>query len=297
MPDLDEKLDELQEQIKNEMGVLKLDSKSESSLQKQPDETVVSPKNDIKEHKGYMDRETYIRKHGSDEGYKDKETFDRDGSFFKKIEAQNRKIDELIEFNRQSIEHGRKVEKAAYEKALRDLQIEKIELIKNADAEGVIALEQRAEVVKEQIKEFEKPIPINETNNQVLDAESIYFKERNSSWINGSSEEDKRMQAMSRAVISYLQETEPNISSKDAVDRIENELKEKFPKRFENQYKDKPALITLSTTDRNNKKSDLIGKLTQQQKDFVKKAKKYGSKLTEEEYAKQLELTGDLRDE
>jgi len=293
MSDIDEKLEQLQEQMKAERELLKLDKQEEIVKT----ETLEVKKEENKEHKGHMDRETYIRKYGSDEGYKDKETFDRDGSFFKKIEAQNRKIDELIEFNRQSIEHGRKVEKAAYEKALRDLQMEKIELIRNADAEGVIALEQRAELVKEQIKEFEKPVMTPETQQQQLDADSLSFQERNSSWIKGTTTEDKQMQAMTRAVISYLQETEPNISSKDAIERIENELKEKFPKRFDNQYKDKPSLVGSSTTDRNDRKSGLVGKLTKQQKEFVRKAKEYGSKLTEEEYAKQLALTGELRDE
>lgn len=283
----EENIEKLQEQIKTELA----------TLNKEVTEVSKEVKEESKDVKGYMDRDTYIKKHGSDEGFKDKDQFDRDGSFFKKIEAQNKKIDELLEFNRQSIEHGRKVEKAAYEKALRDLQMEKIELIRNADAEGVLALEQRTEVVREQIREIEKPVVPVQTPS-TMDSESIAFKERNAAWINGTNEEDKKMQAMSRAVITYLQETEPNISSHDAIIRIESELKEKFPGRFESQYKDKPSLVGHSTAGKeSDRKAVLINKLTKQQKDFVKKARDYGSKLTEEEYAKQLVLTGDLRDE
>jgi hypothetical protein len=281
-----EKLDQQIKQAQEELKVVKEEIKDVEI--EQSDSKV--------EQKGYMDRETYIKKYGSDEGFKDKDQFDRDGSFFKKIEAQNRKIEELIEFNRQAVEYGRKADKAGYEKALRDLQIEKINLIKNADAEGVLRVEQQTEVVKEQIKEFEKPIL--RQPEPVMDSESIAFRERNAEWINGSSLEDKKMQAMTRAVITYLQETEPNISSKDAVARIESELKEKFPNRYPSEYKDRPSLVGTSTTSsKEGKKSNLTNRLTQQQKDFVRKAQEYGSKLTQEEYAKQLALTGDLRDE
>lgn len=296
MSDLDERLSELQEQIKAEREVLKLDERVEEVVEESVKESTKEEiKEEVKEHKGHMDRESYVRKYGSDEGYKDKETFDRDGSFFKKIEAQNKKIDELLEFNRQALEHTKKVERASYEKALRDLQMEKIELIRQADAEGVIAVEQKAAVVQEQIKAFEEPA--SKPAQQQLDAEAISFQERNSAWLNGSTVEDKRMQAMARAVITYLQETEPNISSKDAVTRIEDELKEKFPKKFESEYRNKPALVGTSTAGKDHNRSELASKLTKQQKEFVRKAKTYGSTLTEEEYAKQLALTGALRDE
>jgi hypothetical protein len=56
-------------------------------------------------------------------------------------------------------------------------------------------------------------------------------------------------------------------------------------------------MVAKSTVSSGSSPKTLAGRLSTQQKNFVKTAAVYGSKLTEEDYAKQLQITGDLRDE
>lgn len=295
---MDNYTDEMKEQLAAIRTELKLDEEpkkveTKAEVVEEIKEEIVEEKK-VEKNDGYMNEDQYLKKHGSLDGFKSKDKFEADGSFFRKIEAQNKKIDELLEFNRKAMEHSQKVEKAAYEKALRDLQVEKLEHVKNADVNAVIEIEKRTEVVKEQIKQFEAPIA---PETKPLSSNEAAFKERNKDWLSGTSTEDMKMVALAQSALVYLQKTDPNIDEALAIKYIEDEVKAKFPSRFKNENQDKPSLVSSSTARREDSKDSMISRLTKQQKDFYKQAKQYGSKLTEEQYAKQLALTGDLRDE
>lgn len=237
---------------------------------------------------GYLSESDYQRKHGSLDGFKSKEQFDKDGSFFRKIEAQNKKIDELIEFNKQTLDHAKKVEKAAKEQALKDLQLQKIEAIKLGDLNGVNEVERQSEAIKEELSVAQQSpvVPLSE--------EAKAFKQRNT-WLSGTSSEDLLMQEEALLVLNQLKRLSPDISEDAVIQKIEAKVKLNFPHRFENPNKSQVQLTTTSTVSNTISTSDSLGdRLTAQQKEFVKKARSYGSKLTNEEYAKQLELTGDL---
>lgn len=226
------------------------------------------------------------------------EQFVKDGSFFKKIDTQNKKIDELIAFNKQQMELNKKVEIAAYEKALRDIQSKKLQAIKEADVDGALQFEKQAEEVKHQL-ETSKTTPVlskeehleTKLSKQVLD-----FQEKHKSWLNGTTPEDRKMKAFLKGKVTEFLEVDPNYPEEEAIKEIEEELHKKFPNKFENQNQNKPSMITKSTVSTDGKKLPLE-KLTDRQKDFIKRAKQIDPNYKTEEYIRQLKLTGQLEDD
>ena len=235
-------------------------------------------------------------KEGFDPNYKGPnkktpEQFVKDGSFFRKIDSLNKKIDELADFNRQTLEHNKKLEKASYEKALRDLQMQKLDAIRNGDVDNVLTIEKQAEAMQAHINQQATPAPAAPD----LSKEVVDFRTKHQDWITGTSAEDKRMQVMTQKIIEFLNETSPGISEAEGIKEIEKRLKVEFPSRFSNPNQSNASLTAESTTSK-NKEQDYTGLLSDRQKEFYKNAKKYGSKLTLKEYVNQLRLTGDLNE-
>jgi hypothetical protein len=69
------------------------------------------------------------------------------------------------------------------------------------------------------------------------------------------------------------------------------------PERFENPNKSKPIAVTKGSTVQSTGKQGLAVRLTDKQRDFLKQAQAQGVKMTAEEYAKQLDMTGDLKND
>lgn len=228
---------------------------------------------------------------------KSPEQFVKDGSFFRKIESQNKKIDELIAFNKQQMEHNKKLEKASYQQALEDLQKAKRDAITDADADRVFETEKQLEIVKEQIKQSEvdvlnkpKPVEITDVGRK--------FQERNLSWLNGTDEDDRRMRVLAQKVIEYLNEVDPSVNESSAIEMIEAEVKSKFPHKFENENQKKPLLVGKSTVNQGVQKDSFsIEGLSQRQKDFIKQARMIDETFKTDDYIRQLRLTGEIQDE
>ena len=70
-----------------------------------------------------------------------------------------------------------------------------------------------------------------------------------------------------------------------------------FPNKFDNPATKKPAAVATSSTSAGSSKSSLESKLNSRQLQFIRDARKRGCPITIEEYANQLRLTGELRDE
>lgn len=226
------------------------------------------------------------------------EEFVKDGSFFKKIKEQNKTIDELKAVVKDLADHNTKVEKAAYDRAVADLKRAKETAVLEADLIKVRALEAREEQLKAE-QSAPKPV-VNEAPK--LTQELLDFQERNKSWFNRQTDENDEMvdaaDFIANKIATQLKQRGLTMSQGEQLALVEKRIKEFYPKRFENENQDKkPLVVRSSTSTGGNASSGLADRLTAQQKDFVKKARTYGSKLTNEEYAKQLQLRGDLRDE
>lgn len=205
----------------------------------------------------------------------------------KRAEVANKEVQQLTKTVQQLVEHNKKVEKAAYEKAKRELEVQKEQLILEADVEGVRRLELEQEVIQKNIEHVDKiQAPVEQTMTQ----EAVDYVERNKFWLHGTSPEDKKMQIMTNKVIDYLKEAEPNITEVAAIAFIEQEIKSKFPNRFENENKTKAAAVMKSKSSSTGDSSGLS--LSRDERDSFLAIQKVDPSYTLKEYVKQLELIG-----
>lgn len=292
---------EVSEQIQEELNQALAEIKAKNNEEVSEDiKSEVVPE-DVKSEDPYLDEAV---KAGYDPDYKGPnrktpEQFVKDGSFFKKIDAQNKKIEELTKVVKQSLSHNEKLEKAAFDKAARELDQARDQAIMEGDLNAVKVIEEQKNIVLEQrmAKNQEEPIPAEIT------PDLQEFLSRNGSWFNHDTPENSRMvkaaDLIDKLIAEELNEKGQRLSQKDHLKLVEERLREipMFSHKFPEDMNKKAALTTRSTvSEGNHNDKGLAGRLTKQQKDFVKQARTYGSKLTEEAYAKQLKLTGELSD-
>ena len=211
----------------------------------------------------------------------------------KRAESANKEVEKLTKTVQQLVEHNKKVEKAAYEKAKRDLESRKEQLILEADVDGVRRIELEQQVIDKNIEHIERiEQPQVQQEQQQLSQEAKEYIDRNNFWLNGTSPEDKKMQIMTNKVIDYLKEAEPNISEKDAIAFIENELKSKFSHRFENDNKEKAPMVMKSTSSKGASASSSLSTLSRDERDSFLAIQKVDPSYTLKEYVAQLDLIG-----
>lgn len=253
-----------------------------------------SPKDDI--------TEKALKMGWNPKGSKDAKRFVEDKSFFDRIESKNKKIDELADTVRNLVDHNSKLEKASYEKALRDLQRAKEDAVSTADVARYRAIETEQIQVQKQIQEVElqaETIRPKQDAPQISE-ELLQFKEDNKAWFNLDTEENKDMvedaDYIDKRIAKQAAREGRVLTQAEHLKLVTDAIKKQYPHRFKNTKRDEVGTVGSSTTERESGKS-ISSKLTSQQKNFVKQARAYGSKMTEESYAKQLKLTGELRDE
>ncbi len=214
--------------------------------------------------------------------------FVEDKSFFDKIAAQNKKIDELIEFNKRTIAQAEKAEKIAYERALQDIANKKLEAVDMADKQAYLLAEQ------EEARLRQVSIPQEAPKQPDEHPDVVAFKTRHAEWLNSGDDESKKMRAFVAGKAAELNALDPNYDPALAVRQIEEELKERFSHKFDNDNRKGVALVSETTVSEGKVKT-LSDRLTTEQKNYIKKARQYGSKMTDEQYAKRLEMIGELK--
>lgn len=292
----------LSQQIKEEMQKLE-DRKKPVSSEKETTENVVNEVTNESEETTdpYLDE---ALKSGYDPNYrgpnkKTPEQFVKDGSFFKKIDSLKKENEEIKRILTQQSEHALKVEQAAYEKAIRDLELKKIEAVAQADIEAYQEADIRQRQEHQRFQESQ--VPAKPTQTQEHSKEVMDFVERNKSWFNNDTPENKLMATAADGLCNLVAlEAEAKgekIDINEQLHRVEERIKRLYPEKFVNEAKMKPKSVASSTVSSGESPKTLANRLSSRQKQFIKQAREYGSKLTEEQYAKQLELTGELRDE
>lgn len=245
---------------------------------------------------GWTSKQEWVESGKDPKAWKTADQYVKDGSFFKKIDAQKKEIQELKNLMKQQIEHNKKVEKAAYEKALKEVQQEKLQKVSEGDTEGFRLAEQKEEALKEQ---FTQPTETQQAPELTDEVKS--FVDRNKSWFNMNTEENAEMARAADLIDKFIDEQAKQkgktLTQTEQLSMVEERIKKLYPHRFENPNLKKPSTVAKSTSGYSGDNKGITAKLTKRQLDYVKQAQRHGLNISVEEYAKQLKLTGDLRDE
>jgi hypothetical protein len=178
------------------------------------------------------------------------------------------------------IEHNKKQEKIAYDRARQELEQQRIEAIRQGDVESVQALD----------REVSQLQPVQETHEAVLD-----FQERNSGWLGGTSSEDKAMQAFAFGMDSML--VHEQLSPDNHMAKLENSLREQFPDYFGVKTKVRSPVSSgggSNVAREGSKKTFSLRDLSEQQRKIAEEFEYYKI-MTKEEYLKDLVKSGEIK--
>ena len=195
----------------------------------------------------------------------------------KELKQLRRTVDELKE-------HMQKQEKVAYEKALKDLQAQRVEAIQSGDVERV-----------QEIDKAQADLPqVNDTPPAVID-----FQERHNEWLTSPSFEHMQMREWVTKRDNEL--AQYNLSPEEHMKTLEEHLHKQFPDKFgeanPNPEQHIPAVESGSGDNvaaKRGKKTFRFRDLDTYQKQAAKDFERLGV-MAVEDYIKQLVDAGELK--
>lgn len=194
---------------------------------------------------------TEIEKRAVDQGWVPQEEWDGDpdqwrparefidrGELFKKIDEQNRTLKDYKRAIDDLAKHNSQIAQAEYKRALDDLRAQKKDALIEGDADKVIAIEEKMDVVRDSARNAPKTPQIEApVSNPVFD----HWLERNA-WYN----DNKAMRAFADRLGNELHAA-GHVSPTDLLTQIEKEVKKEFAHKFTNPNRDKPGAVEGST--------------------------------------------------
>lgn len=238
------------------------------------------------------------------------EQFIRDGSFFKKINAQKKDIEDLKSTIQDLVRQHKKMEEMGYQKAIDELKAMRNQAIEEGDVVKVNALDDHIQQEREKMRNSEVHVEPNREAPPEVHPAAVNFKEKNSNWffnydVNKSeselTQEERENKEMTEMALIYDEHLGKNkIDPERAMHLIEDRVQQYYKHRFENPKRDEPTAVASASrsTDGSLSTKSLVSRMTPRQKNqyemFSSFDKSFG---TIEDYAKHLEKIGELKND
>src|ERR1700693_4276605 len=181
---------------------------------------------------GWRPKEEY---HGDPGKWVNADIFVARAPLFEHIESQKKELKRLQAGMSELQGHYKNVEQATYKKALADLRAEKKVALEQLDADAVIDIDERIDLVKEQQGQALKLVEAQTQETQQIHPEFATWVTRNA-WYN----QDRGMRAYADAVGVDLAATH---SPAQVLVEVEKAIKQRFPERFTNPNRKKPGAV------------------------------------------------------
>lgn len=262
------------------------------------------------------------------QGWRPKEEFDdasgkefvsageflRRGELFEKIDSQKHKIQKLEKMFEELGTHVKSVKEEAYKKAISDLETQRLQAIREGDEKQTLAIEQKQIAEQQKLIDLQKlELSKEQDTDTKADSKSIEpvnklkpedeqaaksFMDRNSFWFNNTSSDNVMMVNFAMTAENMLAHTNPELTAAQRLERVEADIRKRFPEKFENSRRNDPSpVVTKSTTTASKSSNRLSHRLTPQQKSMAENLVKLKAYSSLDEYAQDLELRGQLRHE
>lgn len=203
-----------------------------------------------------------------------KEFVDR-GELFKKIDDQNRTVKELKRALADMQKHHESVRETEYKRALEALKDQKKTAILEQDADAVISIDDKMDLVKEEMRKLgQQQVP----EPQEINPEFAAWTNKNKWYLT-----DEPMKAYADAVGRSL--ASKGMAPTDVLAEVEKQVKSQFRDKFVNPNRDKPGSVEGSSP-RGGKTSDSFT-LTDEERKVMNRFVRTGV-MTEDQYIKDL---------
>ncbi len=194
-------------------------------------------------------------------------------SLFDKIDSYHRQVRDLQKGIKSLAEHNQKIEKSAYERALKELRAEKRQALENGDVIRADELDERIDEIKEQHRAVPPPQPEPQLNPEFV------------AWVANNKwyETDVDMRAYADGYAQQLLQ-QGILSPEKALPMIERKVREVFSQKFRNPNKDRAPSLE---TGKGSRRADTFV-LTAQEEKIMNDVIRAGAPITREEYIKQI---------
>lgn len=225
---------------------------------------------------GWVPKEEYA---GDPERWVDAGEFVRRGELFRKIESQSRELKDVKKALNELAKHNSKIREVEYNRALAELRAQKKEALAEGDADRVVDVEDKIDLIKDQQKQLQQQ-QFQEVQQEVIHPEFAKWTAKNS-WY----ESDKRMRNVADALGREL--ASEGLSPTEVLAEVEKEIKTRYPEKFRNPNRAKPGAVEGAAPRSNaSARDDFESGMTAQEKQIMNTLVNSGA-LTKEEYLKQ----------
>lgn len=183
---------------------------------------------------GWVPKDKYS---GEEHKWVDAGEFLRRGELFKKIEDQSRQLKDVRSALNEMKKLHSQVREVEYQRALDALKAQKKAALLDGDADAVIAADERIDLVKEQVRQFQnEPAASVQEESGAQHPEFVAWTEQNS-WYKSSAP----MKAFADALGQDL--ARAGNSPSEVLRKVAAEVRKEFPNRFRNPNQDKPGAV------------------------------------------------------
>lgn len=245
----------------------------ENTSQETNQEVQLSPVEQQAMESGWVPKEQFK---GEEHKWVDAGEFLRRGELFKKIEDQSKQLKDVRNALAEMKKLHSQVQEVEYKRALDALRAQKKTALEEGDADTVLAVEERIDLVKEQQRQL-KDSPQQPDHDGSEHPEFVAWTEQNS-WYKSSGP----MKAFADALGADL--ARAGNSPSEVLRKVAIEVRKEFPHKFRNANQDKPGAVESSTTRSSGTKGFV---LTDDERRIMQTFIRTGA-LTEKEYIESL---------
>lgn len=224
---------------------------------------------------GWVPKEEF---QGDLERWVDAGEFVRRGELFRKIESQSKELKDVKKALAALAKHNSQIAATEYERALKELRAQKKDALAEGDAERVVDVEDKIDLIKDQQK-WHAQQQAKEIQEQTVNPEFARWTERNS-WY----ETDRRMRI--HADDYGVELAKQGMSPVEVLAEVEKEIKRAYPEKFRNPNRAKAGAVEGTVARPNTGKRDDGADMNDAQKRIMDTIVKTGV-MTKEEYIKQ----------
>lgn len=171
---------------------------------------------------------------GDPERWVDAGEFVRRGELFRKIESQSKELKDVRKALSELAKHNSKIREVEYARAVEALKAEKKTALAEGDADRVVDLDDKIDLVKEQQRQFHAD-QVTQVVPQEVHPELTNWLGKNS-WY----ESDKKMRAYADVLGAQLAGT---MSPTEVLREVEKEVKERFKEKFSNPNRARASAV------------------------------------------------------
>lgn len=228
----------------------------------------------------------------------DAEEYVRRAPLFERIDRQGKELNELRDVMKKTTEHLTTTAKAAYEQAIRDLEVRKVRAVEIGDVDAFRNIEnQTVDLRSSMQKDPLVNMPVIHSSAPVNDIHPAVkaFMNKHKDWYGVDKDMTADANDISELAARRARQNGVELTPDQELKIVEEKLQILYPQKFKNLNKSNPPTVGRSTSSGDTGRiGGLASQMTSEQRKLGEYFVKSNPKYTLELYAKDLQLTGRL---